>query len=117
LNPESFADPLYLGSHPTLVLERVKMLNHGITKRDVEAIVVESREIGGVPSGRKDVFVQLLLGNQIQEDDLNVSTASPTAMFPELVRSANIENAKRSAELLGQGLKLAESSRAQPIRK
>src|ERR1700688_4371282 len=93
LYPEGFADPLNLRSHTTLILERLEVLNHGIAESDVEAAVVKLSKICRVSGDRRDVLVQLFLGKQVQADYLNISTASPASIFPELVHSPNIENA------------------------
>jgi hypothetical protein len=62
LHPKGFAHSLDLQSHPTLVLERAEVLNHGIAEHDVEALVVELSEVGGIRNDALDVLVQLFMG-------------------------------------------------------
>jgi len=83
LHPKRFADPLNLRCHATLILEGKKVLDHGITERDVEAAIAELGQIGGVARDWLNVLVPLLLRHKIQAEHLDIRPPGPAPILPE----------------------------------
>jgi len=92
LHPECFAHSLDFRGHSTLVFKSEKMLDDGVTERNIEAAVVEPGEVRRIPGEGLYVFVPLLLRNQIHAEYLHVSTSSPAPIRPECVLTAHVEN-------------------------
>jgi hypothetical protein len=116
LNPVSLADALDLRRHLSLVFERKKVFDNGITEDNIEAAVIKLTEISGVSHRWLYILKSLRLRLEINGHDLDITTSGPTALFPESIRSPDVKDLDRSRQLSDILLKQLESAIAKLVR-
>ncbi len=117
LYPKRFSGPLNFRGHSALVLEGEQVLDHRIAKNHIQAVISELSEIPGVTGEWPYVRVALLLGHEIQRENLDVRALVPAPIFPKRVCTAYVEKPQRSRQACSKSLKLPETPRAKLVRK